>query len=153
LGLAAKISHDHARDFHVVQSWPAGSTGELTPARVWRKHTGFDFELTLRLPSWKRPDVWNVELIWQQWLARYGRPVFSPEWSLKKSLALKQRFMGRVKIWLHIELSEFTGMAGCQNATLEQLQKLILQSQEFRSDGIDVYDYSLWRMGMRAAIK
>lgn len=144
LGLFSRLAHAKNKEAHVVQTWTATSSGALMSATDIKNGLGLDFDGLLNLPLSDRPDILNVELIWQQWRADYGSEIFNSAWPRAAGENLMKFVNGRADLILHVELSEFSGPAGSFSASSEEVLGAV-QDLPAGAAGFDVYDYSQWK--------
>ncbi|MFO7888988.1 MAG: DUF2334 domain-containing protein [bacterium] len=112
--------------------------GTLFSPEEQRFLTGFD--LNEILDSAYKPDILNVELIWQQWADAHNDTVtFSSEWTEKAAKQILLQVKDRTKVVIHPELSTF----GDIGSTDQQFLKSIKYAWQAGAWGIDFYDTHL----------
>lgn len=141
LGMMAEISHAQNIKAGVVQTWPAEASGYLFTSEKMRDAVGFDLNEILSLKDQQKIDFIVGELLWQQWRAEYGTPVFTPEWTLPASKDFETLVAGRSESIIHIEISPWRGQHSTVTPNLEEFQQS-LQVISKNVPHIDVYDYS-----------
>lgn len=145
LGLFFQRINQNQKESHVVQTWPAQQSGNLISAQNLRDLIGLDFVALQSLPSEKRPQFIQIQLLWQQWKAQFGTPNFNPEWVKTATLQLQDFFKSppetSTNLILHIEKSEFKGPRGTIKPSKQEFLSNLRHSVEINLP-VDVYDYT-----------
>lgn len=100
--------------------------------------TGFD--LNGILDSTHKPDILNVELIWQQWADAYDDTVtFTPDWTEQAVKQVLLQIRDRTRVVVHPELTDFGKIKITDSQFLESIQF----AWEGGAWGVDFYDTHL----------
>ncbi len=109
--------------------------GTLFSPKEQRFLSGFD--LNSILDSAHKPDILNVELIWQQWAEHHQDTVtFSPEWTEHAAEQILLQVKDRTNVVVHPELSIFGNISITDRQFLETLR----YAWKGGAWGIDFYD-------------
>lgn len=112
--------------------------GTLFLPKEQRFLTGLD--LNSILDSAHKPDVLNVELIWQQWAdVHQDTTIFKPQWTEYAVEQVLFQIKGRTKVVIHPELSTF----GNKSITDQQFLETIQYAWQGGAWGVDFYDTHL----------
>lgn len=141
LGIMAETVHTKKIKTGIVQVWPAFGDGVLFSSREMRDEVGFDLEQILNLKGPQKIDFIVGELMWQQWLAEYGTPVFTPQWSRAAAQGFLNLINNRTDTIIHVEISPWHGQHSTVVPTLAEFHDSIFAIKDI-APGIDVYDHS-----------
>ncbi len=141
IGTMASLAHSHNIQAAVVQTWPAGHSGNLLNSTEVRDQVGFDFDGILNLKGAEKIDLITGEFLWQQWAAEYGGSLFTPAWTKKAAKEFISFVRNRSTPILHVEISPWYAKNTSVTPTLEEFGKT-LKAISAMGFGIDVYDHS-----------
>ncbi len=112
--------------------------GTFYSSEKQRSLTGFDMDGIL--DSTHKPDILNVELIWQQWADAYDDTVtFTPDWTEQAVKQVLLQIRDRTRIVVHPELTDFGKIKITDSQFLESIQF----AWEGGAWGVDFYDAHL----------
>ncbi|MDR5683623.1 MAG: hypothetical protein QN163_06330 [Armatimonadota bacterium] len=131
---STELARRYGKEVHVTTVMTPEPNGTLISSDAQRDATGFDLDGLLS--GRFRPDVVNVELIFQQWASLYRNPgVFTPEWTARAARAADRKVRGRARLVIHVELSSF----GTASPTVPDLSRVLTSLQRAGYSSVDVY--------------
>ena len=117
----------------IVES--AEEEGDVFSCEQLRAVTGID--LNAILSSNEKPDILNVELIWQQMASVFKDTVlFTPEWTYRATRQILHQIRDRANLVVHVEITPFDSIG----VSDQQFVRSILSALQAGAWGIDFYD-------------
>jgi hypothetical protein len=138
----AGAAHARKKKAFVVQTLAARPDGSLMGFGDVRDGSGFDFDGVMDLAAGGRPDFVAAELIWQQWRAATGNPVFTPDWTGTAARDCVRRAGGRVVPLVHVEVTPFPPEKPTVVPTAEEFERSLKHAVS-SGGGATVYEYTL----------
>ena len=113
----------------------AHTDGRLYSPQEQRDMTGFDLNAVLDSPD--KPDIFNAEIIWQQYADVYrDNSTFTPAWTSQALAAATRQVRGRANLVAHVELTRMGGVA----VPNDRFCKSAIAAADAGAWGIDFYD-------------
>ncbi|MBN2028679.1 DUF2334 domain-containing protein [bacterium] len=129
------LAHSHDKSMSITTIATSYQGGRLYSSEEQRSLTGFDLDGILN--SADRPDIINVELLWQQWADIYQDTItFSPFWTMQAVQQMIQEVNNRAEFVAHLEITPW----GNTTVTQDQFLSSIKAALDGGTSGIDFYD-------------
>jgi uncharacterized protein YdaL len=130
--------HSHNKPASITTVGVPKKDGNLYSTEEHRSITGFDLDAILN--SADKPDIINIELIWQQWASRFNdTTTFSPRWTEQAVRQTELQVKDRADLVIHLELTSFRRC----DVTTEQFCESVRSAYDGGGRGIDFYDTHL----------
>ncbi len=141
----SRLTHNYDKSVSMTTIVTAFQGGRLYASEEQRSLTGFDLDGILN--SADRPDIINVELLWQQWADIYqDNFTFSPYWTMQAVQQMIRQVNNRAEFVAHLEITPW----GNTTVTQDQFLSSIKAALDGGTSGIDFYDayqadqWALW---------
>ena len=132
---SCRLIHNHGKSVSITTVATPNDDGSLFSIEEQSSLTGFDLQMILN--SQEKPDIINVELIWQQWTQSFGDTVvFTPRWTENAVKEVISQVNNRADLVIHVELTPFEGIVPDN----EQFLESIVAAFDAGASGIDFYD-------------
>jgi hypothetical protein len=131
---SAALVKRYGRQVHITTVLTPRADGTFLSQAEQAAQTGFDLEAVL--DGTPRPDVLNIELIFQQWAASHrASTIFTPEWTARAARAARAHVRGRAGVIVHVELSQFGGVA----PLIPEFARVLRALQADGHEAVDIY--------------
>ena len=144
-----RLVHSCGKIVSVTSLTTAYSSGSLYSAREQQSSTGFD--LVGILDSDHKPDILNMEILWQQWADFWNdTTIFQPEWTEQAVRNVISQVDNRTKLVIHVEMTPI----GNTRVPDSLFVRSICSALDGGAQGIDFYDsYQADNRGLWPRIK
>ncbi|MBN2102875.1 DUF2334 domain-containing protein [bacterium] len=130
-----RLVHSHGKPVSVTSLTTAYSEGSLYSAREQQSATGFDLEAVLELEH--KPDIINMEILWQEWANFWNdTTLFQPEWTKQAVREVIKQVDNRSKLVIHVEMTPL----GDIQVPDKMFVRSIYAALDGGAQGIDFYD-------------
>lgn len=132
----SRLVHEAGKSVSVTTVVTPAADGRIHSAARQKRITGFDLDGVL--DSTDRPDLLNIELIWQQHSSAFGDTLtFTPEgWTYRATRDILRQIHERARTVVHVELTEF----GEVRVTTSAFEACVKGALDAGAGGIDFYD-------------
>jgi uncharacterized protein YdaL len=132
---SCKLVHNFNKDVAITSIVTAFGDGILYSSKDQKALTGFDLDAILN--SEDKPDIIDIELIWQQWTKLHNDTLtFTPAWTEYAVREMIYQVNNRAELIIHVELSSFDEVEITDQEFIESIQAAL----EGGATSIDFYD-------------
>ncbi|MFC1569364.1 DUF2334 domain-containing protein [bacterium] len=131
----SRLVHSHAKSVSVTSLTSAYGGGTLFTSRERRSRTGFDLDGIL--DSEHKPDIINMEILWQQWADFWSdTTIFRPEWTEQAVRDVISEVDYRADLVIHVEMTPLGDIQVPDNMFIRSIYSAL----DGGAQGIDFYD-------------
>jgi uncharacterized protein YdaL len=144
-----RLVHSYGKWVSVTSLTTAYSSGSLYSAREQQSSTGFDMDGILE--SEHRPDILNMEILWQQWADFWNdTTIFQPKWTEQAVRDVISQVDNRTKLVIHVEMTPIGNIQVPDSLFIRSVYSAL----DGGAQGIDFYDsHQADKRGMWSWIK
>ena len=130
-----RLVHSRGKSVSVTSLTSAYSSGSLSTPQELKSQTGFDLDAIL--DSEQKPDIINMEILWQEW-ANFWKDTatFQPSWTEHAVRGVISQVNERTNLVIHVEMTPIGHIEVPDNLFIRSIRSAL----DGGAQGIDFYD-------------
>jgi uncharacterized protein YdaL/uncharacterized lipoprotein YddW (UPF0748 family) len=130
-----RLVHSHGKWISVTSLTSAYQSGSLFSVGEQQSSTGFDLDAVL--DSEYKPDILNMEILWQQWADFWNdTTIFQPKWTEQAVRDVISQVDSRTKLVIHVEMTPIGNIQVPDSLFIRSIYSAL----DGGAQGIDFYD-------------